>query len=245
MQQPILLLIPDVHGRTFWKEAVSKYPKLPTIFLGDYLDPYTSLENITINDAITNFKQIITYKNNNKENTILLLGNHDIHYLSNEVNSSRKSITHYKEINQLFIQNFNLFKLAYTTKTNIDKNILITHAGVIKQWLQYRMPDINSEDTNEIETALNKLTDSVEQLTDFDNNGLFDVSASRGGYDLYPSPLWADITDHYYNEQQLPNIFQIFGHTMLKLNKPFATEHYACIDCKRYFLLMDDGEINE
>ena len=28
-----ILVIPDVHGRTFWKEAVEKHPTLPVVFL--------------------------------------------------------------------------------------------------------------------------------------------------------------------------------------------------------------------
>ena len=36
-----LLIIPDVHGREFWKDAVEEYPNLPVIFLGDYMDPYS------------------------------------------------------------------------------------------------------------------------------------------------------------------------------------------------------------
>ena len=35
-----IIIIPDVHGRKFWREAVEKYPDADTIFLGDYLDPY-------------------------------------------------------------------------------------------------------------------------------------------------------------------------------------------------------------
>ena len=43
-----VLVIPDVHGRKFWKEAINKfskdiYPDLNIIFLGDYVDPYSSL----------------------------------------------------------------------------------------------------------------------------------------------------------------------------------------------------------
>ena len=50
------LIIPDVHGRTFWKYAIQqypieKYPDIKIIFLGDYLDPYTSFEGITKNEA--------------------------------------------------------------------------------------------------------------------------------------------------------------------------------------------------
>ena len=37
-----VLVVPDVHGRTFWKEEVSKWLEDvdKVVFLGDYLDPY-------------------------------------------------------------------------------------------------------------------------------------------------------------------------------------------------------------
>ena len=54
-----ILVIPDVHGRTFWKEAIVKYPDLPVVFLGDYLDPY-AYENITQEDALAKFQRDIS-----------------------------------------------------------------------------------------------------------------------------------------------------------------------------------------
>lgn len=37
-----ILVVPDVHGRTFWKKPVNKYIDQVDriVFLGDYLDPY-------------------------------------------------------------------------------------------------------------------------------------------------------------------------------------------------------------
>ena len=37
-----ILVLPDVHGRLFWKEPVQKYIDVVdrVVFLGDYLDPY-------------------------------------------------------------------------------------------------------------------------------------------------------------------------------------------------------------
>lgn len=37
-----ILVVPDVHGRIFWKESVNKYVDEVgrIVFLGDYLDPY-------------------------------------------------------------------------------------------------------------------------------------------------------------------------------------------------------------
>ena len=54
-----ILIVPDVHGRIFWrraKELVKSYQKI--IFLGDYLDPY-SYEGITPDMAFEEFKEII------------------------------------------------------------------------------------------------------------------------------------------------------------------------------------------
>ena len=55
---PIILIIPDIHGRLFWISATKKYPDLPVIFLGDYLDPYTYYEEILPSEALANFKEI-------------------------------------------------------------------------------------------------------------------------------------------------------------------------------------------
>ena len=72
-----MLVIPDVHGRKFWKDVVTQYENNvdKIIFLGDYLDPYPD-EGITRKDAINNFEEIIDYKVNNKDKFVLLLGNH-------------------------------------------------------------------------------------------------------------------------------------------------------------------------
>ena len=37
-----ILVVPDVHGRTFWKEPVGRLLESVdrVVFLGDYLDPY-------------------------------------------------------------------------------------------------------------------------------------------------------------------------------------------------------------
>ena len=75
----MLLLLPDIHGRPFWKKAVEenldKVDKV--IFLGDYLDSYP-YENITRKDAIRNFQEILDFKRGSPEKIILLLGNHKI-----------------------------------------------------------------------------------------------------------------------------------------------------------------------
>ena len=44
------IVIGDVHGRKFWKDAIGYENEVPVIFLGDYLDPYVD-EGITQEEA--------------------------------------------------------------------------------------------------------------------------------------------------------------------------------------------------
>ena len=55
------LIIPDVHGRSFWKAALQKEEYDKVIFLGDYVDPY-ELEAVSNSMAISNFKEILSLK---------------------------------------------------------------------------------------------------------------------------------------------------------------------------------------
>ena len=241
--EPILLIIPDIHGRLFWISATRKYPDLPVIFLGDYLDPYTHYEGILPSEALANFKEILDFKKANMERVTLLLGNHDIHYFDKDMNSSRKDKEHYDEIHQIFSENLSMFKLAMTVRTE-EKDFLFTHAGVDINWLRYRMPDVNPKDVNDICKSLNDKLITEESLFDFVFNGLMDVSASRWGYARYPSPVWTDETDHQYMRERLPNVYQVFGHTQQE-SEPVITEQYACLDCRRAFLITNKGNIIE
>ena len=224
--KPILLIIPDIHGRLFWISATRKYPDLPVIFLGDYLDPYTHYEGILPSEALANFKEILDFKKANMERVTLLLGNHDIHYFDKDMNSSRKDKGRYEEIHQIFSENLSLFKLAMTVKTE-GKDFLFTHAGVDINWLRYRMPDVNPKAVNDICKSLNDKLITEESLFDFVFNGLMDVSASR-----------------QYMRERLPNVYQVFGHTQQE-SEPVITEQYACLDCRRTFLITNKGNIIE
>ena len=76
-----ILIIPDVHGRQFWKKAVGSGDYDKVVFLGDYLDPYPD-ERIGELTAQHNFEDILSYYDQHPDKVVLLLGNHDLHYLS-------------------------------------------------------------------------------------------------------------------------------------------------------------------
>ena len=240
---PLLLIIPDIHGRLFWISATRKYPDLPVIFLGDYLDPYTYYEDILPSEALANFKEILDFKKANMDRVTLLLGNHDIHYFDKDMNSSRKDKERYDEIHQIFRENLSLFNLAMTIRTE-RKDFLFTHAGVDLGWLRYRMPKVNANDMYDICKSLNDKLITEERLYDFVFNGLMDVSASRWGNARYPSPVWTDETDHQYMRERLPNVYQVFGHTQQE-SEPIITDQYACLDCRKAFLLTSKGHLLE
>ena len=40
-----MIIIPDVHGRKFWRNAVKGFETEKIVFLGDYVDPYPCLDN--------------------------------------------------------------------------------------------------------------------------------------------------------------------------------------------------------
>lgn len=68
-----ILIIPDVHGRKFWREYINdEFDHI--IFLGDYLDPYPG--EATAEEALQEFKDIVNFKNSNLEKVTLLIGNH-------------------------------------------------------------------------------------------------------------------------------------------------------------------------
>ena len=98
-----ILIIPDVHGRTFWKPAiklVDEYDRI--IFLGDYLDAYDYKAKRVEED---NFKEILEFANKNKEKVVLLLGNHDCVYLLDLLTCSRYNWQKAADYKKLFVDN--------------------------------------------------------------------------------------------------------------------------------------------
>jgi len=104
-----IVIIPDVHGRAFWKEAVERFLAERFIFLGDYLDPYyfdVIYHEITPESTIENFQEILSFKKANPNRVTLLLVNHDCGYLyGKDVCDYRCDDGNYALIQGLFREN--------------------------------------------------------------------------------------------------------------------------------------------
>jgi len=239
----IALIVPDVHGRTFWKEAVSRYPDIPVVFLGDYLDPYRNrIEKISSQFALRNFQEILEYKCLHDDNVTLLLGNHDLHYFSYDADCSRKDLFLAEEIGQLFSKNLSMFRIATWMQTE-NNQVLFTHAGILSGWWNMRFPSIPPDSCQSICDTLNDEMTRRSFLVQL----VMDYSWERGGVMEYGSPVWADVDEFMTNDavSTLPKeIYQIFGHTQ-QIENPVFGERYCCLDCRRAFLLTKSGVVVE
>lgn len=240
-----VLIISDVHARPFWKEATEKYDHEcdKIIFLGDYVDPYQD-EGFTRKDAIRTLEEIIEFKINNKDKTILLIGNHDAHYfLKNFPRSTRYDSSNAYKIRELFAQHNHIFKLAYEEIIN-NKKYLFTHAGLMNSWIE-RNKDIIGQPTVD---SLNMLKNNPHGI-----KALSDISRYRTWLgEKSGSILWSDVREKLdlnpLEEKPIPNEdsivneydYQIFGHTQLQKD-PIITDKWACIDCRKAFILDENG----
>lgn len=230
-----ILIIPDVHGRTFWKKALDTGEYEKVIFLGDYVDPY-EFEGITSEMALDNFKSIIAYKQQNTDKVVLLLGNHDLHYFSEYyyelAGGSRYNPFLAMTLHRLFWDNRQLFQLAWETELG-DKHYLFSHAGITQTWLSENVEQIGKPDA----WHLNRLIQTNEGL-----EALAQVGRLRGGYYESGSMVWADV-DELAMSDPLPNCYQVVGHTM-QLDSPIITDKFACLDCRMAFSLDDTGQFS-
>lgn len=222
-----VIVIPDVHGRSFWRDAVGDNPESDVIFLGDYLDPYAN-EGITPEEAIDNFEDIISYAKENKD-CQLLLGNHDVQYLCNFGAMSRIDYENSARIHYLFMDNLWLFR--FVALRDIGGSIvLFSHAPILTEWI-----DAVGETTNltllanRMNAMLAKIGTAPWDIEEY----IGQISFWRGGYDDFGSPIWADVRE--VTDNLIPTAdYCVFGHTQQKKD-PVITDEWACLDCRKAF----------
>ena len=193
------IVIGDIHGRDNWQHVnIKLYDKV--IFIGDYVDSHT-LSDFAI---LENLKKIISLKKRYPDKVVLLLGNHDVHYLHYpryECSGFRRTMQ--PELTALLRRNADLFQIAYQ-----KDNYIFTHAGVTNNWYDEiqrspKIQEICSKGEN-IAKQLNFLERSTFR------GHLYDAGIERGGYG-YGGPLWADIKETFTD--MLHDYHQVVGHT--------------------------------
>lgn len=194
-EKPIIA-IGDIHGRTCWKEIVQQHPDCMYVFLGDYLDPYT---NIAPQALMDNLRDIIRLKEAQPENTVLLLGNHDLHYITDKIlRSTRWDMQIAKEAMLLFSVHIQLFQFAYQ-----QGNHIFTHAGIAHDWF---VNDFKGDFGKNIADQLNHPKPEQEVY-------LYGCGICRGGDMRYGGIFWADTADLI---KPLQVFTQVVGHNQVQ-----------------------------
>lgn len=228
------IIIPDVHGRQFWRSAVRGHEEEKIIFLGDYVDPY-AWEEILPGEAFKELRDIIAFKEEHPDNVVLLLGNHDLGYLDPSICTCRRDSYRVEKIGREFEDNLDLFDIVHIEDVDGGK-VLFSHAGIAENWIKHRsklvgkMNGFRPEHLNEM---LHGNQDDRERLF----LALADVSWYRGGLDKVGSPVWADVEEYLNGERLLGGYLHIFGHTLHE-GSPINVRNYGyCLDCARAFIL--------
>ena len=266
-----ITIIPDVHGRPFWRDAVRDVATTPAVFLGDYLDPYR-VDGITWRMAWRGLKDIVELKRKHPGQVTLLLGNHDVHYFEHFPFFSRGGRMyhdHFNEIQDFFMENLGLFDLALCLEGKSGK-WLFSHAGILNAWAEanVRYIERNQSALYDFGMRYEKAFRTPEGAAAFLNGTLHgeddaklrfliwslgDISPSRGGRGV-GSCVWTDIDDFYpawrpSEEVALQGCRQIVGHTRQQSWYPMReairdSGPVLCTDFGRAFTLnLGTGEL--
>ena len=242
-----ILIIPDIHGRSFWEEAINDVAEHrrqfdTVVFLGDYFDPYP-IEDIDDCQAIINWEHLYDtlFSGYLTCDPVFLIGNDDAHYISKvfagKAGGSRKSEYHRHTIEGIFEDRHRMFQVAYE-ETVGGKKVLFTHAGINRGWAERHKDLIGTVSAD----SLNDLVKSDEGWL-----ALSDVGQERGGWVETGGPMWADVSEHYDADGKPYAIdgydYEIFGHT--RKDEPVINDAFAMLDARRPFILADDCTIHE
>lgn len=200
--------IGDVHGRTNWRDIIEDNEDSRVdhwIFTGDYADSFTISNDVIID----NLEYIIDYKYNNQLKCTLLLGNHDIHYLYNNIEyrggGYRAEIA--SQLESIYKEHLSVFDSAL----QLD-NYLITHAGVTTFWYNQLKKALENFG---IELIEDKLVHWINETIKHGPKSIIDcitmTGKARGGIGYTGGPFWCDMQE--LNKSPLNGYNQIVGHT--------------------------------
>lgn len=253
-----ILVVPDVHGETFWRDPVQRYIDQVDriIFLGDYLDPYIDKfgSNYDSEAVFNNMVDIVNLRLENKDKVVLLIGNHDFQYTSKRAMelacTSRYDKRNWHRYNKIFNDYDDLFKLAHIEEVN-GLTYLFSHAGFTVYWLNKVNAGIWRLNDRDISVSKQDTIDRINQL-EYDYEGqnmLAIVGRCRSIFgEKTGSILWADIEEHSFPKVPkaygLNKVFQVIGHSRLnEEHDKIEFEKLVLIDSRQCFMI--DANIKE
>lgn len=212
-----IVALGDTHGRNKWKEIVVENKDADMIvFIGDYFDAKDG--GYSANRQIENFKEIVQFKRDNPNKVVLLIGNHDFHYL-NGVNEEYSSYQfgYAKDINSVLqpAVDEGLLQMAYQYGS-----YFFSHAGLTKTWANR-----NNIDMDDLDNSVNELF--RDDITKF--RFTIGPNGSYGGNDVTQPPIW--VRPQSLVKDMVDDIICIVGHTQVKGVTVMEDDNLILIDC--------------
>lgn len=199
-----IILVPDIHGDGFWKELfdydLDKVERI--IFLGDYFDSF----HISVAEQMYNFKEILALKKRYPDKVVLLIGNHDIHYITFNGCSGFCEAQKY-EIKELIEDLFNNGQLKLF---HFENDFLFSHAGLTQTFLNdFKLQfEIETNDIRELIEAMNLHLIDYPSFFEFKRK----LSGNVYGDNVFQGPLWVRPFSLINDSVDLN---QVVGHTPL------------------------------
>ena len=231
------VIIGDLHGLSVWKDIVNYENPDKVIFVGDYFDSF----NIPYDKQIENFLDLIEYKEKSGGDVILLIGNHDYHYLPyiNDTSTSGYQSKYANLIKHTVEDYQHHLQIAY----QFD-DFLVTHAGVSEEFMDENF-DKWSEDT---------VVEHLSDLFEYKPNKFLFNGLDPYGDNTYQTPIWIrprSLMAANKTSELKRRYVQIIGHTQVRRidTKGGATGgRYYFIDCLptsgQYMIVDKDSFIN-
>lgn len=245
-----IILVPDIHGRDFWKDLVPFADECDRIiFLGDYHDPY-DYEGITPLQSLSNFKEIIEFAKQHPDKITLLLGNHDLTYYATEktpvwdVYANRHDWENHAELRSMFKENRDMFDIVtIADMVDINRKFLFSHAGIHPLWITENSLISNFGDN----TSAEEICDNIGNMFQAEDKNFLTalrcIGVYRGGMNRVGSMVWADCCEYLFVSHT--PYTQVFGHTQqLITGKPYITGTNVCLDSRQCFYIDEEGSIH-
>jgi hypothetical protein len=242
------VVIGDIHGRSVWKLIVGIEKPDRVIFIGDYFDSF----DIKGVDQLSNFQDIIAFKENNQCEVIMLIGNHDYHYFPEIGDVGISGYQHLFAPSIQFVVDDNRKHLQMAYQMG---EFLFTHAGVSSDFMNNVFDDEFGWKVENIATDLNELFKYKPKSFNFGAmcNLKLSYYLDPTGDNMEQSPIWIRPRSLFkVNHDTLrKQVIQVFGHTQISKidTKGLSTgERYYLIDClgtSGQYMIIDDFYMNE
>ena len=161
-------------------------------------------------EILHNLKNIIEFKRAYPDKVVLLIGNHDVQYITaigvkHSKCAGLRAEAHH-DLHSLFLKNIDLFQVAYQYK-----DWLWTHAGLTKAFLVNCLETMKHENYRFYSSTKDmSIVELLNFMLEANNIDLYNCGYSSQGSSPFPSPIWARIEDL---DNDPIHLNQVVGHT--------------------------------